>query len=153
MRHQSRRRRRGPGRFIIGALVIVVVAALGVGVYLRTRSTDSSGPLPVQLPAAAGAYLGVYTHGVPDSYSGVAAFNNAIKAKPDVVMYYSGWWVPFPTKFATTVANNGAVPLVQMDPDNISLSQNRFRPVRRLPERLCRGRPRLPPSGDPELRS
>jgi mannan endo-1,4-beta-mannosidase len=123
MRHQSRRRRRGPGRFIIGALVIVVVAALGVGVYLRTKSTDSSGPLPVQLPAAAGAYLGVYTHGVPDSYSGVADFNNTIKAKPDVVMYYSGWWVPFPTKFATTVANNGAVPLVQMDPDDINLAR------------------------------
>ena len=53
----------------------------------------------------------------------MAAFNSTIKAKPDVVMYYSGWWVPFPTKFATTVANNGAVPLVQMDPDNISVSQ------------------------------
>ena len=38
-------------------------------------------------------------------------------------MYYSGWFVPFPTKFAMTVANNGAVPLVQMDPDNISLSR------------------------------
>ena len=38
-------------------------------------------------------------------------------------MYYSGWCVPFPTKFATTVANKGAVPLVQMDPDNISLRQ------------------------------
>jgi beta-mannanase len=38
-------------------------------------------------------------------------------------MYYSGWFVPFPTKFATTVANEGAVPLVQMDPDNISLSK------------------------------
>jgi hypothetical protein len=123
MRHQSRKRRRGPGRFIIGAVVIVVVAALGVGVYLRTSSPDSTGPLPVQLPAATGAYLGVYTHGVPDSYASVAAFNNAIKAKPDVVMYYSGWFVPFPTKFATTVANNGAVPLVQMDPDNISVSQ------------------------------
>ena len=123
MRHQSRKRRRGPGRFIVGALVIVVVAAVGVGVYLRTKSNDPSGPLPVQLPAATGAYLGVYTHGVPDSYSSVAAFNSTIKAKPDVVMYYSGWWVPFPTKFATTVADNGAVPLVQMDPDNISLSR------------------------------
>jgi mannan endo-1,4-beta-mannosidase len=123
MRHQSTKRRRGPGRFIIGTLVIVVVAAIGVGVYLRNSSADSGGPLPVQLPATPGAYLGVYTHGVPDSYSGVAAFNSSIEAKPDVVMYYSGWYVPFPTKFATTVANNGAVPLVQMDPDNISISQ------------------------------
>ena len=64
MRHQSPKRRRGPGRFIIGTLAIVVVAAIGLGVYLRTSSDDASGPLPVQLPAAAGAYLGVYTHGV-----------------------------------------------------------------------------------------
>ena len=123
MRHQSRQKRRGPGRFIIGAVVIVVVAAAGVGVYLRTRPSDSPGPLPVQLPAATGAYLGVYTHGLPDSYSGVAAFNSATQAKPDVVMYYSGWYVPFPTKFAMTVANNGAVPLVQMDPDSIDVAR------------------------------
>jgi hypothetical protein len=32
-------------------------------------------------------------------------------------MYYSGWYVPFPLRFATTAANDGAVPLVQMDPD------------------------------------
>ncbi|MDX6338408.1 MAG: hypothetical protein QOG05_5748 [Streptosporangiaceae bacterium] len=123
MRHQSRRRRRGPGRLVITVVVIVVVAAAGAGVFLHNRSTNSTGPLPVQLPAATGAYLGVYTHGVPDSYSGVAAFNNATQAKPDVVMYYSGWFVPFPGKFATTVANNGAVPLVQMDPDKISVSR------------------------------
>ena len=37
-------------------------------------------------------------------------------------MYYSGWYVPFPTGFAKTVANNGAVPLVQMDPDGINVA-------------------------------
>ena len=29
---------------------------------------------------------------------------------------------PFRLGFATTVANNGAVPLVQMDPDNINIA-------------------------------
>ena len=122
MRHQSRQRRRGLRRLAIAAVVIIVVAAVSAGVVLRNRSAGSGGPLPVQLPAATGAYLGVYTHGVPDSYSGVAAFNSSTQAKPDVVMYYSGWYVPFPGKFATTVANNGAVPLVQMDPDNVNVS-------------------------------
>jgi hypothetical protein len=37
-------------------------------------------------------------------------------------MYYSGWYVPFPTGFAKTVANHGAVPLVQMDPDGINIA-------------------------------
>jgi mannan endo-1,4-beta-mannosidase len=122
MRHQSKKRRRGPGPIIIAVVAILVVAAVGAGAFLHNRSTKSAGPLPVQLPAATGAYLGVYTHGVPDSYSGVAAFNSATQAKPDVVMYYSGWYVPFPTKFANTVANNGAVPLVQIDPDKINIS-------------------------------
>jgi mannan endo-1,4-beta-mannosidase len=123
MRHQSSNRRRGPGRIITAVVVVIVVAAVGAGAFLHNRSKDSTGPLPVQLPAATGGYLGVYTQGVPDSYSGVAAFNSATQAKPDVVMYYSGWFVPFPGKFATTVANNGAVPLVQMDPDHISVSR------------------------------
>jgi hypothetical protein len=37
-------------------------------------------------------------------------------------MYYSGWFVPFPVGFANRAANNGAVPLVQMDPDRISVA-------------------------------
>jgi mannan endo-1,4-beta-mannosidase len=59
---------------------------------------------------------------VPNSYTEVTAFANATGAKPDVVMYYSGWFVPFPAGFATTVAQNGAVPLVQMDPDSINIA-------------------------------
>jgi beta-mannanase len=38
-------------------------------------------------------------------------------------MYYSGWYVPFPAAFAATAASNGAVPLVQMDPDTVSVAQ------------------------------
>ena len=122
MRHQ-RRKRKGPGRIITVAVVVVAVLAVAAGAVLHDRSSHASGPLPVQLPAATGAYLGVYTKGVPDSYAGVTAFKSAIRATPDVVMYYSGWFVPFPAKFATTVANNGAVPLVQMDPDHINVSR------------------------------
>ena len=96
MRHQSRRRRRGPGRIIMAAIVVVAVVAVAAGVIVHNRSSHASGPLPVQLPAATGAYLGVYTKGVPDSYAGVSAFKSTTQATPDVVMYYSGWFVPFP---------------------------------------------------------
>jgi hypothetical protein len=37
-------------------------------------------------------------------------------------MYYNGWFVPFPTSFATTAANDGAVPLVQLDPTIVSVA-------------------------------
>jgi mannan endo-1,4-beta-mannosidase len=124
MRHESRSRRSGPGRIImVVAVVAVVVVAVAAGVIVRNRSSHTGGPLPVQLPAATGAYLGVYAQGLPDSYAPVSAFKSTTQATPDVVMYYSGWFVPFPGKFAATVANNGAVPLVQMDPDNISVSR------------------------------
>ena len=87
-----------------------------------TNPQSPTGPLPVHLPPASGSYLGVYADGVPASYGEVTAFTNATGARPDVVMYYSGWFVPFPVGFATTAANNGAAPLVQMDPDGISIA-------------------------------
>jgi mannan endo-1,4-beta-mannosidase len=39
-----------------------------------------------------------------------------------VVPYYSGWLEPFQVSFALTVAQHGAVPLVQIDPSHISLA-------------------------------
>jgi mannan endo-1,4-beta-mannosidase len=105
-------------RIMIAAVAVIALAAIAVGVTLSQRSSPSAGPLPDQLPATPQSYLGVYVHGAPASYAGVTAFTNATGARPDVVMYYSGWYVPFPVGFATTVADNGAVPLVQMDPDS-----------------------------------
>ncbi len=119
MKHQRRQKQGRSGRIVAVGVVIIAAAAIAGGVILHNRSSDPVRPLPVQLPAATGAYLGVYTHGVPDSYAGITEFQKATGTRPDVVMYYSGWFVPFPAAFATTAANDGAVPLVQMDPDNI----------------------------------
>ena len=52
----------------------------------------------------------------------MTAFTTATGVKPDVVPYYSGWWEPFQASFAATAANDGAVPLVQMNPDGISIA-------------------------------
>jgi hypothetical protein len=122
MRHQSRRRQRKPRRFLTTAVAILAVAAIAAGVLIYNKTADPhDGPLPVHLPTATGSYLGVFAAGVPNSYGGVSNFATATGAKPDVVMYYSGWYVPFPAKFATKVANEGAAPLVQMDPDGVSI--------------------------------
>jgi hypothetical protein len=122
MRHQGRRRQGGSRRTVKIGVAIIAAAAIAAGVILYNKSADPTGPLPVNLPPASGSYLGVYANGVPNSYAGVTGFASAIKAKPDVVMYYSGWYVPFSIKFATTAATNGAVPLVQMDPDGVSVA-------------------------------
>jgi len=74
------------------------------------------------LPATPGSYLGVYAAGAPSSYTGVTAFASATGVKPRLVVYYSGWLEPFQTSFAATAAKHGAVPLVQLDPDNVSLA-------------------------------
>ena len=124
MRNHRRKKQKRSGRILTIALVIIAAVAIAGAVTLHNRSTDSPrGPLPVQLPAAAGSYLGVYTHGLPRSYAGITAFQNATGSRPNVVMYYSGWFMPFPAGLATTTANNGAVPLVQMDPENISVGR------------------------------
>jgi mannan endo-1,4-beta-mannosidase len=74
------------------------------------------------LPTTVGSYIGLYPNGVPASYRGVTAFTAATGIAPNVVPYYSGWLEPFKVGFAKTAADNGAVPLVQMDPDNVSVA-------------------------------
>ena len=123
MSHQSATRKGGTRRTVTTIVAIVAAAAIAAGVVLYNRAADHhDGPLPVDLPQATASYLGVFTKGLPASYAPVTAFTNATGAKPNVVMYYSGWYMPFPVSFATTAANNSAVPLVQMDPTDVSLA-------------------------------
>jgi len=106
---------------IAAAVAVLAVAAL---VLQAGRQGGPSGPgsgYPV-LPTTPGAYIGLYPEGVPGSYSGVAEFTAATGIRPSVVPYYSGWLEPFQAGFAAIAADNGAVPLVQMDPDNISVA-------------------------------
>jgi mannan endo-1,4-beta-mannosidase len=74
------------------------------------------------LPTAPDSYIGLYPTGVPASDAGVAEFTTATGIRPRVVVYYSGWLEPFQAGFAGTVARGGAVPLVQMDPENVSVA-------------------------------
>lgn len=122
MTHHGKRRQEKPRRLVKVVMAIIALAAIAVGVILYNKKAGPTGPLPVNLPPASGSYLGVFADGTPSSYNGVTTFTKTTGAKPDVVMYYSGWYVPFPTGFANTVANNGAVPLVQMDPDKVSVT-------------------------------
>jgi len=115
MKHHSSNSPRRPWWILTAVAVIIVVAAIAVSVSLSHRSANTRS-LPDQLPTTPQSYLGVYVRGAPASYDGITAFTNATGTRPDLVMYYSGWYVPFPVGFATTAANNGAVPLVQMDP-------------------------------------
>jgi mannan endo-1,4-beta-mannosidase len=113
----------------------ISVAGVAVALFFVFAVSDAGGPAQavppsairphrsgVSLPATPDSYLGLYANGVPSSYAGVAAFTTATGVKPDLVLYYSGWFEPFQTSFATTVADHGGVPLVQMDPQGISIA-------------------------------
>jgi hypothetical protein len=119
--HRNKARNRRP--IVTTCAAVIALAAIALGITLYNRSAEPTGPLPVHLPPASASYLGMFAKGIPDSYEPVTAFTNATGAKPDIVMYYSGWYVPFPTSFANTAADHGAVPLVQMDPTNIKIGQ------------------------------
>jgi mannan endo-1,4-beta-mannosidase len=122
MTHHGRRTQRKSRLVVKTTAAILAAVAIAAGVIIYNRTADPTGPLPVDLPAASGSYLGVYANGVPGSYAGVTKFANSTGAHPDVVMYYSGWFVPFPVDFAVRTANAGAVPLIQIDPDSINIA-------------------------------
>jgi hypothetical protein len=113
---------RGRRRIITSVTAVVAAVAIAAGIVIYNRASDPSGPLPVNLPASTASYLGVFVKGVPQSYSGVTTFEKVTGADPDIITYYSGWYEPFPTGFATTAADNGKVPLVQLDPDGINVA-------------------------------
>jgi hypothetical protein len=122
MKHHSGNRQWRLRRIVTVGGAIIAAAAIAVGVSLYNKSASPPGPLPVQLPTTPQSYLGVYANGAPTSSDGVTAFANATGARPDVLMYYSGWFEGFQTSFATAAANDGAVPLVQIDPTTASMA-------------------------------
>jgi hypothetical protein len=119
---QRRRNRRRPRRILTIVAAIIGVAAIAAGISLFNKSSDPSGPLPVHLPTTPQSYLGVYAAGVPASYGGVTAFAHDTGVSPDVVTYYSGWYESFQKSFARAAANDGAVPLIAMDPTGVSVA-------------------------------
>jgi glycosyl hydrolase family 26 len=76
----------------------------------------------ITLPSSPDSYLGAYADGVPRSYASLQSLTDATGTRPDVALYYSGWGEPFQASFATKTADHHAVPLVQIDPGNVSLA-------------------------------
>ncbi|MGD0558440.1 MAG: glycosyl hydrolase [Streptosporangiaceae bacterium] len=77
------------------------------------RSTLNSGPEPL---------LGAYIPGMPDSTASLTRFEKSTGTKEHIAVYYSSWGEPFKSGFARTVRAMGAVPLVQIDPGKLAVS-------------------------------
>jgi mannan endo-1,4-beta-mannosidase len=104
----------------LGAVVIVVASIAAVIAF--GMHDEESARSPGGLPATPHGYLGVYVPSMPTSDAGLTAFGSQTGIRPNVAVYYSGWLEPFQTRFAEEVTARGAVPLVQIDPEGISLA-------------------------------
>jgi mannan endo-1,4-beta-mannosidase len=118
-------------RSALVAAVISVVAAISVAAatvaLLRVAAPAparpaSDGPVVVSLPASPASYLGAYVKGVPASYAPIRSLAATTGTQPNVDLYYSGWGEQFRAGFAAQAARHGAVPLVQIDPGQVSLT-------------------------------
>ena len=106
---------------IVLAAIIVIVGRLDQPAAVGRQPAHTALP-PGTLPRKPGTYLGVYATRGSVSYSGVRAFTKATGVTPNVVTYYSAWFESFRASFATTAAKHGAVPLIQIQPTNVSLT-------------------------------
>src|SRR5216683_777363 len=89
-------------------------------------TTAPAGPHSVSAAASAfsakpGGILGVYSDGVPRSYSLVNRFGRKVGRAPNVVMYFSAWGDRFRTGFAEIARRHGAVPFVELEPYTVSM--------------------------------
>jgi mannan endo-1,4-beta-mannosidase len=130
--------RRRPGdraRRAIG-LVIVAVTVLAAAVTTVAAIKMAAGPhgaatagrsggaaaAPNDAQPSPATYVGVFTPRSPKSYAGVSEFTARTGVRPALVAYYSGWREPFQAGFAASAARHNALPLVQMDPTNVSVA-------------------------------
>ena len=113
----------------LAAGAVAAAAAVTLAVVLPVVLLGPAGHGPPRpagglfaLPATPASYLGWYPAGVPRSYAGVSAVSAATGVKPALVPYYSGWFEPFQASFAAAAARDGAVPIVQMNPDGVRVA-------------------------------
>jgi hypothetical protein len=102
--------------FVTGAAVVV-----GAAVTVALAQPWADGPVQ-STPAPPVRYVGVHQPDAPNSYYEVQQFAQAIGTQPNLVSYYSRWRESFQVSFATLAKDHGALPLVQIDPQGVSLA-------------------------------
>jgi mannan endo-1,4-beta-mannosidase len=67
-------------------------------------------------------YLGVYVKGFPPSTAFIAQFADAVGIQPDMITFYPKFGQKFDSSAACAIVKEGALPVLQWDPKNVSLA-------------------------------
>jgi hypothetical protein len=112
---------------LLAACSVVSRAAYPTG-PTATGPTPTGSPTPetehpVPLSVDSAPYWGVYEPGTPTSYRPISQFTTLMNGKaPGIVLYFSSWRQPFNTAYARAAHNHGALTLVQIQPNDVSLA-------------------------------
>lgn len=110
-------------KLIAGAL-IALVAALAISAIVTFHPQETMAPDPVHTSVPTGRhYLGVSVPGEPLSMAGVRRFASATGTRPNLVSYYTPWYVAFDVAAATQVNNYGALPLIFLDSGRVPVRE------------------------------
>jgi hypothetical protein len=119
------------GRLAMGTVASACVAAVAVVTSLHYERAGQAAteqaiaalrPAHALMPTTTGSVVGVYVSGEPHSIKPLYQFEQRTATKLQEVVYYSGWRESFKTAFASAVYRMGAVTMVQIEPDTVSLS-------------------------------
>ena len=67
-------------------------------------------------------YLGVYVNGFPPSTAPIKQFAESVGIQPDMITFYPQFGQDFDASAACAIVKEGAVPVLQWDPENVSLA-------------------------------
>jgi mannan endo-1,4-beta-mannosidase len=103
-------------------LAVAAVIAVTAGMHFQHASGAVPPPSTAARSARPMSYLGLYEPTSPRSYSGVEKFTRLIGYRPNIAVYYSSWWEPFQFHFARAAMKHQAMPMVQIEPSDVSLA-------------------------------
>lgn len=102
-------------------MTVAVIVVSGCGFTHPPAAATPPGPVHASLPVRADHYLGIYESTSPGSYGSIINFGKTMGVQPNLALYYSAWFERFQLNFARAAHAHGAVPLVQIDPNDVSV--------------------------------
>jgi mannan endo-1,4-beta-mannosidase len=113
------------------AAVVVVVLLVSTGCLSPLASPHARKLMPAQgapsrpltpVPVPTSPLVGVFEPTAPNGWSQIAEFAGATQVQPKIVAYYSSWNSPFNSSFAQTARAHHAYALVQLQPNDVTLT-------------------------------